>query len=61
MKNILFAITILLFISCGEDDPVASNTDSFDRAAMLTNWADNIIIPAYTDYETKLSSLIALI
>ncbi|NQY30493.1 MAG: imelysin family protein [Flavobacteriaceae bacterium] len=57
MKNILFAITILLFISCGEDDPVASNTDTFDRAAMLTNWADNIIIPAYTDYEAKLGAL----
>jgi len=57
MKNILLAVTILLFISCGEDDPVVSNTDSFDRAAMLTNWADNIIIPAYTDYEAKLDGL----
>lgn len=57
MKNILFAITILLFISCGEDDPVASNTDDFNRTAMLTNWADNIIIPAYADYESKLEAL----
>ncbi|PHS10376.1 MAG: hypothetical protein COA88_02730 [Kordia sp.] len=57
MKNILIAVTILLFISCGEDDPVASNTDNFNRTAMLTNWADNSIIPAYTDYESKLASL----
>ena len=58
MKNIILALTVLLFISCGEDDPISvSNTDTYNRAAMLTNWADNIIIPAYTDYGAKLASL----
>jgi len=59
IKNfcILF-ISVALLASCsssgdGEEVPV----DSFDRAAMLTNFADNIIVPAYNDFSTKLASL----
>jgi hypothetical protein len=67
MKNLLLLLTIFLFISCGEDDVSTTNTnnntqepsipDTFNKADMLTNWADNIIIPAYTDFQSKLESL----
>ncbi|WP_158837886.1 imelysin family protein [Polaribacter sp. L3A8] len=59
IKNfcILF-LSIVLFASCsssGEGEVVA--TDNFDRAAMLTNIADNIIVPAYNDFSAKLTTL----
>jgi len=37
------------------DDQCAS--DDFDRGAMLNNWAENIIIPAYENYTNKLGDL----
>ena len=32
-------------------------TTSFDHKGMLTNWADNIIIPAITDFQNSLIQL----
>ncbi len=55
-------ITLLAFVfllgmsSCGEDDSLDSG-DGFDRAAMLVNWADNMIVPAYENYVSTLESL----
>jgi uncharacterized protein len=62
MKNLLLVLTIFLFVSCGEDDATTTSqepsvTDAFNRTEMLTNWADNIIVPAYTDFQSKLESL----
>jgi hypothetical protein len=62
MKNLLLLLTIFLFISCGEDDATTTTQepsvpDTFNRGEMLTNWADNIIVPAYTDFQSKLESL----
>lgn len=37
--------------------PEPEETDDFDRGAMLTNLADNIIIPAFEDFSSKLSAL----
>jgi len=37
------------------DDQCTS--DDFDRGAMLNNWAENIIIPAYENYTNKLEGL----
>lgn len=42
--------------SCGSDSN-NSNENEYDRGAMLTNWADNIIVPAYTDYQQKVDAL----
>lgn len=60
MRITSLAFLVLLFISActtnkGDDDgpePVA-----FDRQAMLANWADNLIAPAYQELETALISL----
>ncbi|WP_436514789.1 imelysin family protein [Ekhidna sp. To15] len=43
-------------ISCSEDEPGESG-DSFDREAMLQNWADNIIVPGYASYVSELTTL----
>jgi predicted lipoprotein len=52
MKYTPFAIalSLLLFLSCGGDDTAEETTpsDTFNRGAMLVNWADSIIIPGYT-------------
>jgi predicted lipoprotein len=49
-----------LFFACSSNDDSSSsgnNGDGFDRSALLVNWADNIIIPAYTDLDSKLTVL----
>ncbi|MFD0963941.1 imelysin family protein [Pseudofulvibacter geojedonensis] len=60
MKKFLAILVLTVLVwACSSDNGSSGggNTDNFDRAAMLTNWADNIIIPAYTDYENKLTAL----
>ena len=47
----------LWFASCATDTEDQCTTDDFDRGAMLTNWAENIIIPAYENYVDKLEDL----
>ncbi len=58
--SIFILSTILLTIfSCGPDDEATGGTaDNYNRGAMLTNLADNIIIPAYQDFDTKLDALV---
>jgi len=59
-KNITFILIILLaFVSaCGVDDSSdIQSTDSYDRSALLVNWADNIIIPGYANFSQKLTAL----
>lgn len=53
----------LLLTSCGDDgeggsDPDDRGSDSFDRGEMLAHWADNIIVPAYLDYQSSLDGLV---
>jgi len=62
MKKLFIALSIIVFaVGCsGDGDGGDGNTtDTFDRAAMLTNWADNIIIPAYNNYQAKVNALSA--
>ncbi len=51
-KLLLFLIPALFIFSCSSEDE--GNDDapetSFDREAMLTNWADNIIIPSFENF-----------
>ncbi|WP_405252454.1 imelysin family protein [Dokdonia sp. Asnod3-C12] len=65
MKKIFGIIAIALFFyACGSDDTTITtddsgtdNTGNFDRSAMLTNWADNIIVPGYVDFSAKVNTL----
>lgn len=61
-SRILFLLIIgLSFYACSSDsnsdNPSEETVDNFDRGAMLANWADNIIIPAYTNFKSKTSEL----
>lgn len=45
-------------MSCEGDSPNEEcENDSFDRGALLINWADNIIIPAYELYVNELNDV----
>lgn len=55
MRKILFLTAILgVFASCSSDNESPTSGDNFDRVALLTNWADNIIIPRFEDYQSKI-------
>jgi predicted lipoprotein len=62
LKNIfLLIIVITVLASCSKDDDTSGleNNDDFNRVAMLSNIADNIIIPSYQDLNTKLGVLVS--
>ena len=44
--------------NCSETGDDNQTQDLFDRTAMLTNIADNIIIPRYEDYNQKIDVLV---
>lgn len=59
-KTLLAFFTLSLVLGCSSSDEGESGgtqADGFDRKAMLTNWADNIIIPAYQDLNAGLMDL----
>lgn len=49
----LFVSALFLITACDKD----KNKDEFDKAALLQNFADNIILPRYADFKTKIDSL----
>ena len=55
-RAFLIALLALAFVACEkpEDDTPA---DDFDRGALLTNWADGIILPAYETWAEDVSAL----
>ena len=59
MKKILLFLSFIIIIaacSSGNNDD-STGTNDFDRTALLTHWADNIIIPSYTNYQSKVTVL----
>ncbi|SHI68236.1 imelysin family protein [Aquimarina spongiae] len=60
MKKLLgsFFVLMLLASACStSDDGGEAGGDSFDRAAMLVNFADNIIIPSLQKFSTDITAL----
>lgn len=53
---ICLGVIVACSSSSSDDGPTGGN-DNFDRGALLTNVADNIIIPAFEDLDSKLSDL----
>jgi predicted lipoprotein len=51
-------ISTLFLTSCGSSDNPTPVDKSFDRQAILINWADNIIIPSYNNFKTKLDAMV---
>lgn len=54
--SLLFLAGIVLLAGCKKDDPDEPE-DSFDRGAMLANYADNVIIPRYTAFQQDMEAL----
>ncbi|WP_127846499.1 imelysin family protein [Psychroflexus aestuariivivens] len=65
MKKIILGLftlaSVMMIVACSSDDNDSGNSvnDGFDRSAMLSNWANNIIIPVYEDLDTKLEAMVA--
>lgn len=58
-KTLLILSFIALIVACssnGGDNNGDGN--NYDRTALLTNWADNIIVPSYVNYQTKVQILV---
>lgn len=59
--HVLFIGIIFFSFGCGDDDVnmgMIDNTTSFDRGEMLAFWADDIIIPAYSNHLIDLDILL---
>lgn len=52
--GIAVVATLSFLISCQKDDETA---DGFDRGAMLVSYADDVIVPAFSDLHTAIGSL----
>lgn len=53
----LCVIAVIVFACSSDSDSPEEDQDSFDRGAMLANWADNIIIPSYSSFNSKANNL----
>jgi len=56
-KIITLILTVFIVWSCTSDGPSGPDVDDFDREAILVNWADNIIIPAFTHFSETTGTL----
>lgn len=54
-KSLLLLSFIIVLTACSSSDSgsTTGGDDTFNRTALLTHWADNIIIPAYENYDAK--------
>ena len=57
MRPLFFLIVFGIFIACQDNEEPNSKKDNYDRAAMLTYWADSLIVPAYKAYSSSLNEL----
>ncbi len=63
MKQLFLYLLPLTFVvlACESDTPGPTNEPmvDFDRQAMLTDWVDNVITPAYADFNLELGALVS--
>ncbi|MDX1592006.1 MAG: imelysin family protein [Balneolaceae bacterium] len=55
--SLLILFAVLAFSACTDDGPVGPDPDDFDRRALLVNWADNLVIPAYENFAAEAGAL----
>lgn len=61
LKHIIAILITVFLIACNKqkkDKPNDTDETSFDKPAMLTNYADNIIVPNFQSFKTSLDSLV---
>lgn len=58
-KLFIFFGALLTIAACSSSDDSSAATDgnNYNRTVLLTNWADNIIIPSYVNYQAKIEIL----
>lgn len=55
----IFTFSFVFFVACNNnEEPMEMFTDRFDRKAMLQDWSDLIIIPAFESYVSSVSLLL---
>lgn len=54
---LLLSCTLLFVFGCKPEAPEDKIVDKVDREAILTHWADQIIIPGYTEFVSKAGAL----
>lgn len=62
MKKIIILFGIIMTIAaCSSNDSSETSIDgnNYNKTVLLTNWADNIILPSYVNYQAKLEILAA--
>ncbi len=60
MKKIFILFSALLTIAaCSSNDSSETSLEgnNYNRTLLLTNWADNIVIPSYVNYQAKIKVL----
>jgi hypothetical protein len=58
MKKIFILLVLLTIAACSSNDNNETGIgNNYNRTLLLTNWADNIIIPSYVNYQTKIEVL----
>ncbi len=58
MRKLIFLFAFATFLTaCSSSDKDSPSGDSFNRTTLLTHWADNLIIPAFQNYDDKLALL----
>jgi len=55
--SIISIFLIIVYACSSNTEENVSTPDTFDRGAMLSNLADNIIIPSFNDFNTKLNAM----
>jgi predicted lipoprotein len=55
--SVVVATAFIMACSSSSDDGSGNKNDDFDRALLLTNLADNLVIPALQDLNLKLATL----
>ena len=61
-KLFLLLTFVFIAVACSSSDDDSTDDGmptNFDRAAILTNWSDNIIIPIYQDLNAQMTDLVA--
>lgn len=57
MKKIfaIFSLLIIVFACSKDEETIEPN---YDKTALLTNWANNIIVPSFENYQSKIQILV---
>lgn len=54
---LLWAILLCSLFACDKSTPNGPEDNGYDKTAMLTSYADNLIIPAYQEMQQKMNAL----